>query len=189
MTPLDRVRQLELVAEANRAPSVHNLQPARWRFTAGNEVILFEDTRRRLTIGDPTGRDSRISLGAAFEGLHLALSKKGLGLQDPQILDASARHPSDPPHLARVAQTVLGPVADVDPLFAVVYRRHTFRRPFERADHMTTLHLRRLCSALPDIVPVFGGADIQDLAGLNDRCTYEFLDQPDYLRELYHWMR
>src|SRR5688572_11374328 len=73
--------QRALVAEASLAPSVHNVQPARWRFTGGG-LILFEDRSRRLAAGDPTGRDSATSLGAAAEGMAIALSRHGLRLED-----------------------------------------------------------------------------------------------------------
>ena len=37
---LSHDEQLALVSEASRAPSVHNIQPARWRF-AEAAVVLF----------------------------------------------------------------------------------------------------------------------------------------------------
>lgn len=64
MKPLDRAQQLELVREASRAPSAHNTQPARWRFLPDGTVELREDITRRLTVGDPTGRDAGAGLGA-----------------------------------------------------------------------------------------------------------------------------
>ena len=65
-----------LVTEAKLAPSVHNVQPARWRFEGDDALILFEDTTVRLPVGDPRGNDAGISLGAAAEGLRLAAGRR-----------------------------------------------------------------------------------------------------------------
>ena len=48
----ERQTQRALVAESSLAPSVHNVQPARWRI-GEDEVTLLEDTRRRLPVADP----------------------------------------------------------------------------------------------------------------------------------------
>ena len=55
MVDLTREDALTLVAEANLAPSVHNTQPARWRFLPGGRMLLLEDVRRRIPFADPTG--------------------------------------------------------------------------------------------------------------------------------------
>jgi len=77
-----RAQQERILAEVSRAPSVHNVQPARWRFD-DDGVTLLQDRSRRLPAADPTGRDVEASLGASFEGMHLALSRFGLGLAEP----------------------------------------------------------------------------------------------------------
>src|SRR5690606_12154677 len=83
---LSRAQQLDLVEKAARAPSPHNIQPARWRFI-GNEAQLFECASRWLTIGDPSGRDNRIALGMAWEGMSLALSTAGFFLEEPELCE------------------------------------------------------------------------------------------------------
>ncbi len=103
MINLDRDLQLKLIAEAGRAPSAHNTQPARWRILPDARVMLFEDTRTRLVIGDPDGRDSRVALGAAFEGLQIALSRRGLGLTTLE-LSGSEDTSVELPHLVKVAE-------------------------------------------------------------------------------------
>src|SRR5262249_39715024 len=76
-TNMNRQQLENLVAEANLAPSVHNTQPTRWRLADDGSVLIFEDTSRRLTIGDPSGRDAAVSHGAAIEGFALAAGVLG----------------------------------------------------------------------------------------------------------------
>ena len=73
-SPTDLLRTL--VAEARLAPSVHNVQPSRWRL-AGNRLLLLGDPSRAIPVADPAGRDWRLSHGAHLEGLALALAARG----------------------------------------------------------------------------------------------------------------
>ncbi|CCE12236.1 hypothetical protein BRAS3843_980031 [Bradyrhizobium sp. STM 3843] len=68
----------ELVAEARLAPSVHNIQPTRWRLAADCRLVLLDDCMVRVPVADPSGHDVRISHGAALEGMSLALGRRGL---------------------------------------------------------------------------------------------------------------
>ena len=58
MTLLSLAEQRAVVAEASRAPSVHNVQPARWRFV-DDSVVLFRAIDRALPVADPTGHAPR----------------------------------------------------------------------------------------------------------------------------------
>jgi hypothetical protein len=59
------------------APSVHNTQP--WRFMIAHDSMqLILDADRSLTHGDPTGRQTWISLGACAENITLAAQDYGL---------------------------------------------------------------------------------------------------------------
>ena len=91
-----------LVDAALASPSVHNVQPARWRID-GDALVLLEDTARRLAVGDPRGHDAAISLGAATEGLAIAASGEGLATQverldgeDGRLATGSPASPSPP---------------------------------------------------------------------------------------------
>ena len=75
------------LAEARLAPSVHNVQPSRWRL-AGNRLLLLGDPSRAIPVADPAGRDWRLSHGAHLEGLSLALAARGARLMDIQMLAA-----------------------------------------------------------------------------------------------------
>lgn len=184
MITLDRGVQLALAKEAGRAPSAHNSQPARWRFGGDGSLVLFEDRTRRLTISDPSGRDARIGLGAAFEGMRLALSRHGLGLTDP----VPVVEPADPPAaLVPVATVRLHTVDGPDPLADVVSRRHTYRGVFRPAGAEVQSRLTELLAASPDVERV--SRSMKEVARRHDACSMEFLAQPAWLAELRGWMR
>src|SRR5207245_724562 len=63
-----------VVAQAARAPSIHNTQP--WLFNwDGCSFELRADTHRGLSAIDPDGRELVLSCGAALYNLRLALRK------------------------------------------------------------------------------------------------------------------
>src|SRR5438445_11352393 len=57
---------------ACRAPSLHNSQPWRWRYSDGRLQLSGEHTRL-LPAADPTGRQLHISCGAALHHLRVGL--------------------------------------------------------------------------------------------------------------------
>lgn len=59
------------------APSVHNIQP--WQMSwNGRRLTIAPDPQHRLEAGDPTGRQTWISLGCIVENLVLAAGAAGL---------------------------------------------------------------------------------------------------------------
>ena len=186
MIKLARDVQLELVHQANRAPSAHNSQPARWRFLPDGCVRLYEDRTRRITVGDPNGRDARIGLGAAFEGMHLGLTLRGLGLSDPE---PPLPQCDQVPGLTPVAEAVLRRVDRSDPLAKVVGRRRTHRGIFVPADETSMARLNSVLGAGPDVISIREADAIADIARLHDGCAMEFLSRPEYQAELYSWIR
>jgi hypothetical protein len=181
-----RPRLAEVVAEASRAPSAHNAQPARWQFL-GNEVVLLEDVRRRLPVSDPTGRDHRMSLGAAFEGLHLALTQVGLGLGQAHLMPG--RPVNGLPHLRSVARARLKPTRRPSLLALHVGRRRTHRGRFLPATPEHGDRLAGVLAADPYVVTLGGAPTLRALSGLGDRCTVDAFSQPGYIDELRDWLR
>jgi hypothetical protein len=176
---LDRATLCAVVEEARLAPSPLNTQPARWRVRDG-VLQLVEDPARRLFASDPSGRDFRISLGAAWEGTRLALSKRGL-----RLVDEVAAHVSDDGVLVR-ARVARG--AQKDPLADVVEKRTTFRGRFAPVPDDV---LRSLARSL-HTEGAFLLADrkiIDDAAARIDDATVTALLQPRYLEEQMDWMR
>lgn len=66
----------EILALANRAPSVHNTQPWRWRLK-GSRVELHVDYRRHLSQADPSGRALMLSCGAVLHHFQAAAAAFG----------------------------------------------------------------------------------------------------------------
>jgi hypothetical protein len=189
MSPFSRKQQLLLVEAASRAPSVHNIQPARWRFGSGDQIFLFEDSCRQLTVTDPGGQDNRISLGAAFEGMSLALSRFGWSLSLRELAPAGQTGPSLRTGIHFVARATVEPAARPDPLADHIYRRQCFRGFFAAPAPYELQHLMELLRAAPDVIPVVERSSIAEIGALDDRYGYEVLSRPDAHRELYHWMR
>lgn len=177
MSPAD---QLELVAEAALAPSVHNVQPARWRFV-GETLELWEDLSRRLRFGDPEGRDAAMSLGAAAEGMALALSARGLALIE-------TGKPLEAQHGDVVARRRfrIEPGA-LDPLQCHVAARQSHRGAFEAAtgcDRKAALEL-----ADEDCTVIADPARIAAIARQVDRSGHRFFRDVAFRAELRAWMR
>jgi hypothetical protein len=112
------------IALANRAPSVHNSQPWRWRI-GPSSVHLFADPERALPATDPEGRDLRISCGAALHHLRVALLAAGWVTSVHRLPDAA-----QPLHLAAVEPRAAVPEADDLALAAAIDARRSDRRMF-----------------------------------------------------------
>lgn len=68
---------LDIVDIARLAPSVHNTQP--WKVHAQTDGISVKvDKAQKLTDGDPTGRQTLISLGIFTQAIIIAAKAKGL---------------------------------------------------------------------------------------------------------------
>ena len=172
----------ELVGEVSLSPSVHNVQPARWRF-GDDGAILFEDTTRRIPAGDPTGRDTRTSLGSAIEGLSLALSARGLGLEGTALPGTSDL----PDHIRPVAAFRFARGAATDPLAVVRTQRYSHRGGFAKVAAAD----RDAASALAsDDIAVIGDADALKRVGrIYDAASLRFFRDDAFRAELVSWMR
>ncbi|HEX6968370.1 MAG TPA: nitroreductase [Micromonosporaceae bacterium] len=110
---------------AIRAPSLHNIQPWRFRLHDGGIEVLT-DARRRLPVTDPNGWGARVSCGAALYNLRLALAVAGT--------PAEVRirpYPELPEVVARLTPAAPRPATPTElALYAAVPRRHSNRAPF-----------------------------------------------------------
>ena len=171
-----------LVREAARAPSAHNVQPARWRFEPGGDVVLFRARDRELPVADPTGHDVQASLGAAFEGMAIALSRLGLTLRAPVPERAAQAEGCEPVMRARISRG-----ATVDPLAAYVGERRTYRGRFTRRGARELAAARSLAAA--DVHVIDDALDIRASSRSHDAATWHFESQPAHHAELWSWLR
>lgn len=180
MGDLDRDLLLAVVAEARHAPSAHNEQPARWRLRDGL-LELLEDPARRLPACDPTGRDHRLALGAAWEGTRIALSARGLRFEH----EVQAAVPDEGGVVAR-ARVVDGGMRDL--LSDVVLQRATWRGPFlPVASHV-------LGDVAADLEPlgavlVQNPQILEEAARVIDQASVAQLLRPSAIEELVDWLR
>ena len=123
-THLQRTTVRAAVALANRAPSVHNSQPWRWR-VGPSSIHLFADPARALPATDPEGRDLRISCGAALHHLRVALNAAGLAARVHRM-----PAPAHPVHLAAVETSTRTPTPDDLALAGAIEHRRSDRRVF-----------------------------------------------------------
>lgn len=169
----------ELVAEASVAPSVHNVQPARWRID-GDALVLLEDMSRRLTIGDPTGNDAGLSLGAAAEGLAIAASTRGLQTYIRRCAENGGE-------LRQIARVEFSEDGIRDSLAHQLSKRASWRGGFvaptsEMVSAATAL-------AKPDCLVVTDREEVDRLARWYDQASFTFMRKHGFRGELRRWMR
>jgi nitroreductase len=179
---LDRQRLEDLVAEARLAPSVHNIQPTRWR-RDGEALLVLADETRTLPAADPKGHDVRLSHGAAIEGMSIALGRRGLRIARIETaLDATLEK-------GIVARIALATGSEADPLAAAVARRASWRGAFQRSDPELPQRLAHLADARDDLIVISEKDAVAKVATLADRAAFHFLCDNAHRGELLQWMR
>ncbi|MEU0056173.1 nitroreductase family protein [Streptomyces sp. NPDC006334] len=131
--PLDEKTISMLVAAATTAPSMHNAQPWRFRYDAGERVLLLRgDPERAMIRSDPGDRALHIGCGAALFNLRVAAADAYLTAgatllpdpQDPRLLAAV--------HLADASEGTRD--EELARLYPAIRERHTSRHPFAEKD-------------------------------------------------------
>jgi len=121
-TAAERLRFL--AGYAVLAPSVHNIQPWRFRLT-GERIELRADRSRALPVRDPDDRELLLSCGAALFHLRLALRRFGHAGEVVLWPDAA-----DPDLFARLGfGPAAEPTAEERTEFAAIPHRRTHRGP------------------------------------------------------------
>ncbi|MEH1012972.1 nitroreductase [Micromonospora sp. CPCC 206060] len=113
------------VADAVRAPSLHNSQPWRFRLRDGGIEVSI-DPARRLPATDPSGWGARLACGAALFNLRLSLAVAGIPAQV-----RLRPYPADPDVVARlVPDQPRRPTPTEQSLHGAISLRFSNRAPF-----------------------------------------------------------
>lgn len=170
---------------AQRAPSILNTQPWRWRLQA-DVLELRADRGRQLRSIDPEARLLTLSCGAALHHARTALAAAGYGVvvdrfPDPDDIDLLAR--------IRLSGDHLPHEPDVEAL-DVIRRRHTDRRPFAATVPVAEQAISSMKRAaeqeqawLYQIPP----ARLPTLAAASERAAVAAARLPGYQAELDWW--
>ncbi|MFC5418196.1 hypothetical protein ACFPOB_01325 [Bosea eneae] len=182
---LDRALLEELLAEVRLAPSVHNIQPTRWRLVNEDTLLLVEATMRRLPAADPSGHDVRLSHGAAIEGLSLALGRRGLRIAEVEPVG----EPGASGGLQPVARIAIAAGGQADGLADFVSARASWRGGFRPFDQPGEAALSMFSALAGDVQLVRDTDSIDAIARLADEAGLHFLCDDAHRAELLHWMR
>ncbi|TDU83792.1 nitroreductase family protein [Kribbella voronezhensis] len=126
LTPTGQDRD-ELLRAAVAAPSMHNTQPWKFRFT-GSVIEVYRDRSRELPAEDPDRRMLYLSLGAAVFNLKVAAADLAYGAVVRSVLDRAR-----PDLVAEVELTAGGAeLEQLRQLAPSVRLRRTNRRPYSR---------------------------------------------------------
>lgn len=169
---------------ACRAPSVHNSQPWRWRYSGGR-LDLYSDRTRLLASADPSGRQLHISCGAAVH--HLEVSLTSLRWRpDVDLLP----EPSLPRLVAsiRCHRDATPQSHDFD-LAKAIRHRHTDRRPFAPLPEDPGLFdcLRDAATRYGAALTVLPSKARPALAAATDASSAARRYDADYQAELHWW--
>jgi nitroreductase len=188
-----------LVRYAVLAPSSHNTQP--WLFNVkDDEIWLFADLERWLTVADPDKQELYLSLGAALENLLVAAEHFGLEYEVEYLPG------SDSAHAATVRLSAGSDRREADHdgsrsdeaseqrdsrLFDAIPRRQTNRSRYqERAIPREDIRAFREICVEDDVRLQFVAepADLNAIADLVARADRRQFADPAYRRELGRWI-
>jgi hypothetical protein len=158
------------------------VQPARWRFEPAGDVVLFRALDRVLPVADPTGHDVDVSLGAAFEGMAIALSRLGLTLGAPVPERTAQAEGCEPVVRARVSSG-----GTPDPLAPQVEARRSYRGRFSRRGARELASARLMGAS--DVQVIDDALDIRLASRSHDAATWRFESRREYHAELWSWLR
>lgn len=172
--------QLEQILEIARyAPSVHNTQP--WIVTVhDNTIVITIDPTHRLHDGDPTGRETIISLGIFAEAICLAAGTLGLAASDVRLDE----------EVATIVLKRSSATADMDAV-GLLRSRSTDRSVYRTTDVPATLVHQLTTSPLGKRTHVVVSTDrglIGKVAQLVSQGIQLALSSPGFRRELSRYL-
>ncbi len=178
-----------IVAQAARAPTVHNTQPAKFKWSAPDVIQVFGDLKRTLHVGDPTLRDHFTSLGAVCEGLRLALNQLGFMSSRHDVISSKNEVNLESQNHLVAEIRIHNESAGLDPLAAFVSSRHAFRGKFAPVGTTQLDLLKGDLIGNNNVFLITNKDEIKKISGRYDRANKFFLSARPYAEELFLWMR
>ncbi len=169
---------------AQRAPSVHNTQPWRWRFD-GERLHLFTDPDRVLPAADPHGREQVISCGTVLHHARTVFAARRWHTDTVRLPD-----PSHPGYLAFIDfRPWPDPPAGIAGRAAAISRRYTDRLPMGEPRDWATLvpKLQQLVSPHGLGCDALAGDIRARVAAVSDNASAARRDDWMYQDELHWW--
>lgn len=170
---------------ACRAPSLHNSQPWRWRYSRGR-LELFGDRSRLLGEADPVGRQLAISCGSALH--HLEIAMTSLRWRS-EVTILPGREP--PGALASLLfRRDAHPQSHDFDLLTAIRRRRSDRRPFASPPHTFVDQLDRLTGLAARYgvhLDALGSQDRSTLVAATEASAGVRRYDAGYHAELYWW--
>ncbi|MBO9668100.1 MAG: hypothetical protein J7501_14965 [Bdellovibrio sp.] len=175
-----------LIEQGFRAPSVHNVQP--WVLDVRDEnILVYDDLTRTLSIGDASLHDHEVSLGALIEGLHLLLSTENLGVTEIAPLTESSVNFQERKLRPRYRLNIANGFK-ADPLAAMISKRKSYRGNFLANTAEDRKHLTDAVTTDSSAV-ISNPLELRQWAKDYDRCSIESNGHRPLQAELYQWMR
>lgn len=165
------------------APSSHNTQP--WKFNvSGDEIRLFADKTKWLTVADADQRELHISLGCALENLLVAAEHFGYSHNVTYF-------PGNDSLVAVVKLTPGGKLTRDPRLFNAIIARHTNRNPYEDRSVPESAFQMLQNISVDENIRLYMTSDVntrnkfRDLVVSADQIQY---GDTNYKSELGHWL-
>ncbi|MFC7535631.1 Acg family FMN-binding oxidoreductase [Actinoplanes sp. GCM10030250] len=168
---------------AGNAPSILNTQPWLWRVHP-NRLDLFANRDRRLTAGDPQGRQLTLSCGAALHHARIALAADGWAAHVTRLPKAS-----DPDLLATLVVSGRTPVTmEAIRLAHAMHIRHTDRRlVIERPIPEVGIQAIAAAARAEGNLHILTADDVADLGSAAGRAAAVEAGDAQIAAELMYW--
>lgn len=172
-----------MVKVAIRAPSVHNVQPWKVRYT-DTGFQLFQSTKRRLHVGDPKLHDNDVSLGAFLELCRMHL--KTIGIEFSATNNNAEKYLD---YESRFNITISECSPEIDKLYRNISKRRSYRGQFNYDKSFDHELLESIQVEKCKIKWMTGPEETKKWAVLYDNASSKINQIPGYFKELTDWIR
>ena len=177
---VDLTQQLHQILDIARlAPSVHNTQP--WLVSVDEDVIVVDlDQQHTLTQGDPTGRQTIMSMGIFAEAIRIGVEAVGLKVISTELIDNQV--------FIKVGETKMSKSSRDD--VELLQKRCSDRSIYKPVEVAPTVS-KDITQAHVDHTQVYvitDGAQLQTIANLTAKGIRLALSSPDFRHELSQYL-